>query len=90
LRHTFASRLNEKGVDIETIRSFLGHYDITVTQRYTHSNQELRRRAVELLAEKTNCRHENKEDLLHIRYTEKSDSLNERLGKTVIPSFSEN
>ncbi len=90
LRHTFASRLNAKGVDIETIRSFLGHCDITVTQRYTHSNQELRRRAVELLAEKTNCRHKNKEDLLHIRYTEKSDSLNERLGKTVIPSFSEN
>ena len=67
-----------------------GQVNITITQRYTHSNQELKRRAVELLAEKTNCRHKNKEDLLHIRYTEKPDSLNERLGKTVIPSFSDN
>ena len=50
LRHTFASRLVEKGVDIETVRDLLGHYSITVTQRYTHSNDDRKKKAVELLS----------------------------------------
>jgi len=50
LRHTFASRLVEKGVDVETVRDLLGHHCITITQRYTHSNDERKRRAVELLS----------------------------------------
>jgi len=51
LRHTFATRLVEKGIDIETIKSLLGHYSITVTQRYTHSSDEMKQKAVELLNE---------------------------------------
>lgn len=31
LRHTFASRLVEKGADIETVRDLLGHHSITIT-----------------------------------------------------------
>jgi Phage integrase family len=50
LRHTFAIRLVEKGVDIETVRDLLGHSSIIVTQRYTHSNDERKRAAVELLS----------------------------------------
>ncbi len=50
LRHTFATRLVEKGVDIETVRDLLGHHSITVTQRYTHSNDDRKRKAVELLS----------------------------------------
>jgi len=50
LRHTFATRLVEKGADIETVRDLLGHYSITVTQRYTHSNEDRKRKAVELLS----------------------------------------
>ena len=50
LRHTFASRLVEKGVDIETVRDLLGHSSITITQRYTHSTDERKRVAVELLS----------------------------------------
>jgi len=49
LRHTFATRLIQNGVDIETVRSLLGHFSIVVTQRYTHSNNEMKQRAVELL-----------------------------------------
>jgi hypothetical protein len=38
LRHTFVSRLIERGVDIVTVQSLLGHHSIVVTQRYTHSS----------------------------------------------------
>jgi len=48
LRHTFASRLVEKGVDIETLKELLGHHSITITQRYIHSNDERKRAAVDL------------------------------------------
>lgn len=51
-RHTFASRLVRYGVDIESIRSLLGHSDIKITQRYTHSNEAVKRSAVELLSPK--------------------------------------
>lgn len=52
LRHTFASHLVEKGVDIETVRDLLGHHSITITQRYTHSSDDRKRAAVELLSRK--------------------------------------
>ena len=52
LRHTFATRLVAKGADIETIRDLLGHHSITVTQRYTHSNDDRKRAAVDLLSGK--------------------------------------
>jgi integrase len=38
LRHTFASRLLDRGVDIMTVKELLGHSTVTVTMRYTHSN----------------------------------------------------
>ncbi len=50
LRHTFGSRLVEKGADIETVRSLLGHSSIAITQRYVHSTDERRRAAVDKLA----------------------------------------
>ena len=65
LRHTFGSRLVERGVDIETVRSLLGHASIAVTQRYVHSTDERRRTAVEKLAEKPHLVVQNGENLLH-------------------------
>jgi integrase len=50
LRHTFASRLVENGVDIITVKNLLGHSSVRVTERYTHSNNTQKRKAVELLA----------------------------------------
>ena len=38
LRHTFASRLNEKGVDVFTIKKLLGHSEVKITEAYTHIN----------------------------------------------------
>jgi len=56
LRHTFGSRLVERVVDIETVRSLLGHASIAVTQRYVHSTDERRRFAVEkLIPNPTSC-----------------------------------
>ncbi len=49
LRHTFASRLVRSGVDLITVKDLLGHYSVKTTERYTHSNQEQKRKAVELL-----------------------------------------
>jgi len=50
LRHTFATRLNLLGADPITIRDLLGHSSLKITERYTHSDQDQKRRAVELLA----------------------------------------
>lgn len=46
LRHTFASRCIEKGVDIKTVSDLLGHADVTTTLNiYVHSNDDTKRAA---------------------------------------------
>jgi transcriptional regulator len=50
LRHTFAPRLMERGVDIITVKELLGHSTVTVTMRYTHSNLDSKVAAVGKLA----------------------------------------
>lgn len=49
LRHTFASRLLERGVDIVTVQQLLGHSTVTVTMRYAHTSLDSKRAAVEKL-----------------------------------------
>jgi site-specific recombinase XerD len=46
LRHTFASRLIDRGVDIVTVQQLLGHSTVTVTMRYTHTNLDSKKAAV--------------------------------------------
>ena len=46
LRHTFASRLVSRGVDIVTVQQLLGHSAIAVTMRYTHTNLDSKHAAV--------------------------------------------
>jgi integrase len=46
LRHTFASRLLDRGVDIITVKELLGHSTVIVTMRYTHTNLDSKVRAV--------------------------------------------
>ncbi len=49
LRHTFATRLIRKGVDIVTVQNLLRHSTIAMTLRYSHPGASERRRAVSLL-----------------------------------------
>jgi integrase len=49
LRHTFASWLVMKGVDIRTVQELLGHKDIRMTMRYSHLAPDHMRRAVQVL-----------------------------------------
>jgi site-specific recombinase XerD len=46
LRHTFASRLLDRGVDIVTVQQLLGHSTVTVTMRYSHTNLDSKKAAV--------------------------------------------
>lgn len=66
LRHTFASRLVERGVDLIRIKELLGHSTVKITERYTHSNQEGRKKAVELLCQKSPKTAKKSENLLYI------------------------
>lgn len=49
LRHTFASRLIEKNINIVTVKELLGHADINTTMRYAHPAPEYKKQAVEAL-----------------------------------------
>lgn len=51
LRHTFATRCVEAGVDVKSLSEILGHADVSVTlNTYVHSSMSLKRRELEKLA----------------------------------------
>jgi len=51
LRHTFATRCIERGVDIKSLSEILGHSDVAITlNTYVHSSMDLKRLQLEKLA----------------------------------------
>jgi len=51
LRHTYATELIHKGVNLEVVRRLMNHQSITTTSRYGHVGFEVLREAVERLVE---------------------------------------
>lgn len=50
LRHTFATRCIEVGVDVKSLSEMLGHADVSITlNTYVHSSMELKRAQIEKL-----------------------------------------
>jgi integrase len=49
LRHTFATRMVQKGVDIYKVQRLLGHKSPVMTQRYAHHSPESLRDGVNAL-----------------------------------------
>jgi site-specific recombinase XerD len=52
LRHTFASRLVMRGVDLRTVQELLGHKSILMTMRYAHLSKDHRAAAIEKIGTK--------------------------------------
>lgn len=50
LRHSFATRLMEEGVPVETVRILLGHASIKTTQAYLHLTEAARNRINDTVA----------------------------------------
>ena len=50
LRHTVATRLVEKGIDLVVVQEILGHSKITTTQRYAHPVPQRKKQAIEILS----------------------------------------
>lgn len=86
LRHTFATRLVERGVDLITVKEILGHSTVRITERYTHSNQERKKKAVEVLAGYGAEGSGKRPNLLRMRDTGKKAEKGDRL----FPFFSVN
>jgi integrase len=62
LRHTFASQLIMKGVDLVTVKELLGHKDIKMTLRYSHLSHAHIKNAVNVLNKKSYLFLTSKED----------------------------
>lgn len=56
LRHSYATRFLESGVDIRIVSALLGHQNISTTQNYTHVTDSVLRQAYEITMERKPCK----------------------------------
>lgn len=50
-RHTYISQLQALGVDMETIKSIVGHADLDMTRHYLHVQEPIRQAAIQKLSD---------------------------------------
>jgi integrase len=50
LRHTAGTRMANSGIELQTVQKILGHASLSTTQRYLHSSDKQKQRAVDTLA----------------------------------------
>ena len=72
LRHTKGMHLLQNGISLDMIRDFLGHVDVKTTQIYARANLEMKRKALETIAESSPVRpiapwHQDKDMLEWLR-----------------------
>jgi integrase len=51
LRHSFASRALERGVNVRTVQKWLGHSSLQQTEKYLHVSHDYERQSIEMLVE---------------------------------------
>ena len=68
LRHTFDSELNRLGVDLKTISELMGHSNIRMTQRYTHSSPIQQRAAIAKMDSEISVSDLQVEETENVRY----------------------
>ena len=61
LRHTFAMRLVQNGVDLYKVKDLLGHVDLRMSMRYAHHCAESLRSSVEILD-----KHDNSDKIIKL------------------------
>lgn len=81
LRHTFASRLAQSGIDPYTIQKLLGHKSASMTQRYSHHCVESLRKGIDAFER---AREEQKEARLSQFYHNDTKSRGECDGGKII------
>lgn len=47
LRHTFATRMAQAGIDLATLAAILGHNSLRIVQKYVHPTAEHKREAMQ-------------------------------------------
>ena len=73
MRHSFATHLLEKGIDVKYIKDLLGHFDIRTTERYLHVSRE---KLINIISSLDSLYKE--EELMRITDT---DNAKKRIGK---------
>lgn len=73
----------ENGVDLITVKDLLGHSTVKMTERYTHPNQDLKKKAVEVLVKRGKTRSKKADILAQICHMKKDSESSEDVNHSI-------